>query len=73
MPRDELAELRDALTATRQALKGLQRQARAALQLTTDLQERIDRYERAHPTIPQPQEAQDNGSSEEDRRLAAVG
>jgi hypothetical protein len=44
---DDTAELLDVLTATRQALKGLQRQARQTLQLATDLEERLAERESA--------------------------
>lgn len=43
---DDTAELLAVLTATRQALKGLQRQARSTLQLATDLEVRLADRER---------------------------
>lgn len=57
-------ELRDAVGNTRAALKSLQRQARLAVQLTTDLEERLARAETLLATRPA-QEAQRHGTHED--------
>ena len=45
---DELAELHQAVDDTRVVVKSLQRHARTATQLLTDLEERLDRFSRAN-------------------------
>lgn len=44
---DGLDELLASVAMTRQALKGMQRQARQTLQLATDLEERLDAYQQS--------------------------
>lgn len=50
-------ELLDALTTTRQALKGLQRQARQTLELATHLEKRLAERERVHLATTPPRRA----------------
>lgn len=55
----ELTELRDAINNTRVVLKGLQRQARAAVKLACDLEERLEAYDtRLYHAQREAQEAQ---------------
>lgn len=65
---DELGELLAAAGNTRTVLKGLQRQARAALQLTTDLETRVARLEETLRDLTAHKEAERHDTAEENTR-----